>query len=309
MQTTEKNMKINRAALRTFRERRGFTQQQLAEKIGCTKDTVSRWERGMSQKVRSHLRKPLCDALDVKWSALTEEKEFSRSSSVKVEIDLGCKNSLEVVADRFNVRPRDILEISSLLFIVVAELSLRDRQDRLQRVNQAWDDLKQNLSNEDGHLGMECFSIQHPLAEDLYFGEKKSIEARDLLGRSIEAGEAEHLIDGDGPFVHYIRKLIKQLPMETASSVDSSDGYMIDEYKVAEDTMKDITGLSADDEIQGKALSFIYSGYIDLADVKSNKCNEDYLEWIESEVTRVQSESNKWESELLESLMDKSGGN
>ena len=56
---------INPKALRTARKRRNMTQEKLAEAVKCTKDTVSRWERGTSRKVRSRLRDPLCTALGV----------------------------------------------------------------------------------------------------------------------------------------------------------------------------------------------------------------------------------------------------
>ena len=67
---------INPQALKAARKRRGMSQQELADEIhaiakGCTKDTVSRWERGTSSKIRSHLRKPLCHVLRVKWEKLT----------------------------------------------------------------------------------------------------------------------------------------------------------------------------------------------------------------------------------------------
>ncbi len=44
--------KLNRETLKAIRGRRGLTQQQLADAIKCTKDTVSRWERGISSRVR-----------------------------------------------------------------------------------------------------------------------------------------------------------------------------------------------------------------------------------------------------------------
>jgi transcriptional regulator with XRE-family HTH domain len=37
------------ARLRELREAAGLTQQQLADKVGCTWQTVSRWERGQAE--------------------------------------------------------------------------------------------------------------------------------------------------------------------------------------------------------------------------------------------------------------------
>ena len=60
-----------KAARKRANGKRGFTQAQLAEEIGCSKDTVSRWERGETSRVRAHLREPLCEVLGVDWDTLT----------------------------------------------------------------------------------------------------------------------------------------------------------------------------------------------------------------------------------------------
>ena len=62
---------IHPEALKAARKRQGLSQEQLADAVNCTKDTISRWERGASRRVRSHLRGPLCQALGVRWEKLT----------------------------------------------------------------------------------------------------------------------------------------------------------------------------------------------------------------------------------------------
>ena len=78
------NETINPKALKAIRKQRRMTQQQLADAIrakfkGCTKDTVSRWERGKSLRVRGHLREGLCDVLRVEWEQLTEPPNQSQT--------------------------------------------------------------------------------------------------------------------------------------------------------------------------------------------------------------------------------------
>lgn len=45
--------KLDAVAIRRFRLGRGWTQSQLAERLGTDAVTVSRWERGVSQPRRS----------------------------------------------------------------------------------------------------------------------------------------------------------------------------------------------------------------------------------------------------------------
>ena len=112
---------INPQALKAARKRRGMSQQQLADAVhaiakGCTKDTVSRWERGKTLSVRSYLRKPLCDVLRVKWEKLTEPtdqpEDIAGDAKSKVSIGKSVRTSLQLVAERYDVRPRDVLELA-----------------------------------------------------------------------------------------------------------------------------------------------------------------------------------------------------
>ena len=98
---------IHPDALKAARKRQQMNQQDLADKIGCTKDTVSRWERGTSRRVRYHLRQPLCDALRVPWTKLTKQPEqnsgnpkdsLGRSTWIKTPVRKETRTSLQLVA-------------------------------------------------------------------------------------------------------------------------------------------------------------------------------------------------------------------
>ncbi|MYK30901.1 MAG: helix-turn-helix transcriptional regulator [Boseongicola sp. SB0670_bin_30] len=117
--------------------KRGFTQQQLAEKIRCSKDTVSRWERGETSRVRAHLREPLCKALGVEWDVLTKppdlkttERPFGFTRMQRL-VSRHVPPALLIVARRYGIRPMDVLDIAPLLFVIAAERSLLERRRRL----------------------------------------------------------------------------------------------------------------------------------------------------------------------------------
>ena len=61
---------INPDALKKARKKLGLTQDQLAQKSGCSKEQISRWERGKSLEIRASSRDRLTRALSVGWDEL-----------------------------------------------------------------------------------------------------------------------------------------------------------------------------------------------------------------------------------------------
>lgn len=61
----------------TLRKEKGLTQQELAEKLGITKNAVSKWERGLGLMDLS-LLKPLSEILDVSVTEILNGERFSK---------------------------------------------------------------------------------------------------------------------------------------------------------------------------------------------------------------------------------------
>ena len=59
----------------TLRKEKGLTQQELAEKLGITKNAVSKWERGLGLMDMS-LLKPLSEILDVSVTEILNGERF-----------------------------------------------------------------------------------------------------------------------------------------------------------------------------------------------------------------------------------------
>ena len=55
-----------------LKKKKGLTQEQLSEKLGVTRKSVSRWETGITMPDLS-LFKPLCNILDITINELIDE--------------------------------------------------------------------------------------------------------------------------------------------------------------------------------------------------------------------------------------------
>ena len=297
---------INPQALQAARKRRGLSQQQLADAIRCTKDTVSRWERGKASRVRSHLRKRLPEALRVTWEQLTKPADRSANLSdgptIKVSIGEHARTPLQLAAVRYKVRPRDILELAPLLFVIIAERSLLERERRLEEMRATMEEAEQRLGESCAHLS-GIVAARNMSADNQLYAEEKSLSKRDVFGRTIEY---EYWEEGDeGPFVHFVRNLKKDLPKDAVVSIDSDDGDTISRYRIADDTLRDVTGISDEDERDEDLLDRIRSGLIDFAEclrVRRDADDVRYRQWLSEELSRADAEALRRRDEFLLSL-------
>ena len=291
---------INPLALKAVRGKLGMTQQQLADAIhdvakGCTKDTVSRWERGKSQHVRSHLRKALCTVLQVKWEELTkpnyQPENIGSDAKTKVSIGKRVGTSLQLVAERYNVRTRDVLNLAPLLFLIVAERSLLERERRLKEIDAVLEEAEKKLLENRAHL--DC-NISDTVYDELQ-EEEDSLSKRDVFGRTIN--------DNEGPFAHFIRHLTKDLPKDAVTYIDSFGSNMIEHYQIADDTLRKRTGIIEDEEQGQNLLHHIRSGSINFTEccrVKRDQDETGYRQWLSDELARAEQESKRRLSRLQE---------
>lgn len=298
---------INPQALKAARKQRRMSQEQLAAAIRCTKDTVSRWERGRTSNIRTHLREALCRVLRVRWEELTgppdQPRDFLDDRTAKVSIGKDARASLLIVAERYNIRPRDVLELAPLLFLIVAERSLLAREQRLQEVYAVQQDAEEKILQNCGHLG-GIIAARSVSADAQLYEEQESLRQRDVFGSTIKY---EYWKEGDeGPFVHFVRDLAKDLSKDAVTSINSFDGDMIERYQIADDTLRERTGLSEEEEQDQKLLHYIRCGVIDFAEclrVKRDVDEAKYRYWLSDELSRAEAESRRW----LEEFMDEIG--
>ncbi len=280
------------AALKAARKQanrgRGLTQQGLADKIHCQKDTVSRWERGKSRRVRAHLREPLCRALGVEWDTLTRPPSEGTPwllglTRIQRYVSRHVEPALLLVARRYGITSTDVLDLAPLLFVIVAELSLLERQRRLDEIYALHEQIGDSVSENQGHLG-RALRYTELFADETLESEKQSLQKRDIFGHLIEYDpwSLTPTDDDDGPFVHFVRGLAEGLPPDAVTEIQSYGGDMIRSYRVADDTLRELTGL-AEDEEGHEILDHIREGKIKLNECLSRRReldNAGYRQWL-----------------------------
>jgi transcriptional regulator with XRE-family HTH domain len=172
---------LNPKALVEARKRKRWTQSQLSEatKPQINVSTISRIERGKPYRVRESTLKQFAAALEVPPKDLCEGAT-SEPDLVKVPMGVGARNALTLVAKRYGVSRRTIIELAPLLFYIAAEQSLIGRRNRLKEIREAAHSLD--------HLRSRVRHLPYNLAaygDEALDVEAASIEHRDLFGRKI----------------------------------------------------------------------------------------------------------------------------
>ncbi len=192
------------------------------------------------------------------------------------------------MAERYGVHPRDVLELAPLLFFVVAERSLLDRRRRVEGIYAVFDEGEERLRNDAGHLD-RILPICRGRADEMLSQEEESIAKGDIFGRLVQS-EDWYRRD-EGPFVTFVQKLAEGLLEDPMEFIGSSFGDIPNWYVVAEDTLRECTGLSGDEQWEDEILSHIRNGDIDLAECVRAKRDRDeagYRQWLSDAAIRAE---------------------
>lgn len=241
--------------LKALRNRRRLTQKGLAERAKVDKQTVYRLEADTRE--RSSTRRSTVDALAralrtdpeilIGKRPLPVAEEDDRSvlemSKLNTEVSTQMRNAMYLVSERYNVKYSDILELAPFLFCWVAEASLRQRKERLLRMEAALKEL-QDADSDVKHL--------HPLdlseVEEKIKHEKGSIEYHDIWGITAE-GYVEGKYPFDTPFAEFLNSLTDE--MGNDASLDEYCWSDFPSYRVCQKEAMDLFGADAElaDEI------------------------------------------------------------
>lgn len=296
----KKTTKLIPATLKSYRDARNMTQQVLAYKVGCSKDTLSRWERGKFDAMRPRLKDRLCEALGVEWEMLCRPYEAAtppsetddtkprsldshsqapsgRERQLNVRIPTDTHNAFTTVSLRYGVALSDIVGLAPLLFLIVAERSLTKRRKRMNKLYA----LNEQVQKELPQFRFDLWPRSANREED-------SIDRREVFGW-------EHWDNWQGqgldPFVKCLKGLMTgHLEPDMVHLFDGqggSPGYDLDGLTKE---LLDLELNPDDDELFWRSLRW---GEIDLREIHAKKTSlppEAFQEWLSAELARVRPE-------------------
>ena len=109
--------------LRDLRKSKGFTQEELATKINVVRQTVSKWEKGLSVPDADSLQK-IADVLDVEVSQLLGANIETEASKNEIAEQLSRINEQLVIKNRRTKKIVTaicvILMLPLIIFIIIA---------------------------------------------------------------------------------------------------------------------------------------------------------------------------------------------
>ena len=214
---------------------------------------------------------------------------------VKIGIDSSTNNAGLLVAHRYGVSIKDVINLAPLMFLIVAELNLQRRNRKINEIYESIDKMNDELKFNCAHLD-KVFIRPTIDAEDQLDDELDSLEKNDLLGHEFTRQEPR-----EGPFIQFIREQIQNFQDEALCSIESSDGIMISNYEIATDTLREITGLDSNGGEDQTIISYLHSGLIDLEEcllVKNSRSDREYRAWLSDDCKRIDEAFKR----LLESL-------
>jgi transcriptional regulator with XRE-family HTH domain len=211
---------IDPQRLKQLRKSRGLTQKDLAQKARLNEQTVYRLERER-KPVRVGNLERLSEALRVEAGVLTGEKPIPSDVSqaatsldeaayqLNVRVDAPIRNAFELVARRYRVSVSKIAQLAPLLFVVVAEASLKHRRKKLEELEAALGHISDTLDTDFPHLPVSLFYATDDHEQGIR-AEQASINRGDIFGqdRFDPYGETRSY-DNDvfNPFFAYLKAL------------------------------------------------------------------------------------------------------
>lgn len=288
---------LNPETLKTLRERRRWTQAQLAEKSVCSKEQIGRWERGETTALRKTSQERLCKALDVELEELTRPVDDSAKNlwnltteQLNVRVPRSTRTALELVSVIYGVSWADIIWFSPILFFISAQKSLEARKEALGDAFER----AENITVAP-HL-VEAFSVFQD--ERAIQREKDSIENREVFayGGSGVAGRLS-------PYAKYLKDSIDGLPEKERSWISEIESAYseIPHYSFANDLLREFSGISSEIEDSDYLLYAIDNGDIDLKDLRRRRKSMLVGEFEKYLQEQIDEEKQRWpDTEELE---------
>ena len=285
-------MKIVPETLKQMRNRKGFSQQGLAEKAGIDQKTVARIEVGKGGETRGNTVARIANALRIKPETLGREPESEAAKGAGLQKPglgaFNCRLSLDgetlisydLVKEHYGVGMQKIINAAPMLFTILAELSLTARRRRAEEAEEAIDAFNRVRPE---HISGRAWGG--------YYEENTSIMERDLFARSIDWMEVDgsYYEEDRNPFSDFLKQLAKELSPEN-DAIDPEEIHfdpdpLFMHVPLFETYRKSLTGGSR------RADYALSRGYARIGEIPKELLGEDEdvtskrMKWLESKVS------------------------
>lgn len=283
---------LNPDALRFHRKHAGLSRAELADRCRCTLETIARWERGKCGLRQQRFREALPAALDVSWDTLCqppkqdaaapadassahESAEEQQLRNLSARVPHHAHLAFALAKARYGVDMVDVVTLAPLLFMLIAEQSLADRQSKIEGINGALHDLLDWKAEapQFARVLKEPYDLDDALRK-----EQESIDRRELFGA-----------DDTDPFAALLQGYAKATKLygTIIESIAAQDDRSPPSYWVGKDAVKAITGMAGETELEATALQRIWLGRLDLRELVSNRNSRpdaDFWKWLAERV-------------------------
>jgi len=207
---------IDPERLSQVRKLRGLTQAALAKKARVDKQTVYRLEHEKKPR-RLAILERVTKAMDIEIGVLTGERAMptdlvavpmrseEAAYQLNVRVNPAVRNAYELAARRYGVSVQKIAQLAPLLFVIIAEASLQNRDKNVQECRTKYDEYCVRASKIPSLIPI--YELASGIEE-----EQDSIRRNDIFGR--------HLTNSSGyPFEDYLQALAARYGEITVASV------------------------------------------------------------------------------------------
>jgi transcriptional regulator with XRE-family HTH domain len=247
---------INGSAIRQCRERKDWSQEDLAARSKVDKGTISRLERGAHSSVRGNTLRQLAEALSVSVKVLTGETPLPavatesldsgfNQSQMNIRIGNDARNALALVARRYGLSQSNIVALAPFLFACAAESCLKKRADRLKEIESKATELSR-LGDQFPHAAKSVFNSWE--MDEVLNEERSSIQKKQLFLNNLKELDENYLSDPDyddeqdGPFVRHL----KEMAAELGEGAEFKNWYSGPDYRVCESEAHMLAGDDSD---------------------------------------------------------------
>jgi transcriptional regulator with XRE-family HTH domain len=260
-----------------LRKAKGWSLEQLAERARVDKQTIWRLEKGEHSMPRESTIKNLARALSVEPAVLTGQMPIPETEAdtwpgdhakLKFAISIQAYNAIHLVAERYNIKQQEIVELAPFLYCWAAETSLRQRRERLKQAQLACENAR-NAAAEMQHLRTSASSF----AKEEFAAESNSINSRDLFGTLLEEeGFGPENPSADNPFALFLSGLAEEIG--GGAWFDYYDVWSWPIYRVCEEEATLLARRDAD------VAEDILEGHVALHDMPKGIQGDELAEWV-----------------------------